>query len=229
MIKNLINKMFYSSERTIIDSQTWMIQNLNVDRYQDGSLIPQAKSNDQWVSFGEEHKGCWCYYNNDQHNGEKFGKLYNWFALDTERCHGGIAPKGWHIPSFNEYFQLLKNLGVKGSRDESNNVRAANELKGIDRYSNRKINWNGLLGGIRITDGNFLKIDQLGSWWTTTELIREALESDSLLADSFNAYLEEDKIDAWCLRLDQSSFENFQIMRFFPSTYGLSVRCIKNN
>lgn len=30
---------------------------------------------------------AWCYYENDASNGEKYGKLYNWFAINDPRGH----------------------------------------------------------------------------------------------------------------------------------------------
>ena len=44
--------------------------------------------------------GAWCYYNFDAKNGKKYGKLYNFAAVKDPR---GIAPKGFHIPTYLEY------------------------------------------------------------------------------------------------------------------------------
>ena len=32
----------------VIGNQTWMAENLNVDRFRNGDLIPEAKSNEEW-------------------------------------------------------------------------------------------------------------------------------------------------------------------------------------
>ncbi len=81
-----------------IGSQLWMANNLNEDKYADGSEIPEAKTSSEWIKYGYEKKGCWCYYDNDQKHGELFGKLYNWHVAN-DTVHGGISPPGWHIPN----------------------------------------------------------------------------------------------------------------------------------
>lgn len=73
--------------------------NLNTDRFRNGDLIPEAKSNEEWIEAGKNKQPAWCYYNNDPANGEKYGKLYNWYAVNDPR---GLAPEGYHIPTIEE-------------------------------------------------------------------------------------------------------------------------------
>ncbi|MBK7522649.1 MAG: fibrobacter succinogenes major paralogous domain-containing protein [Saprospiraceae bacterium] len=40
--------------------------------------------------------------------GGKFGKLYNWYAINDPR---GLAPQGWHIPNDEEWTTLETTLG----------------------------------------------------------------------------------------------------------------------
>ncbi|MFM7684026.1 MAG: FISUMP domain-containing protein [Bacteroidota bacterium] len=47
---------------------------------------------------------AWCYYNYDPKNGTKYGKLYNWFAVNNSR---GLAPKGWHIATNDEWSEFI--------------------------------------------------------------------------------------------------------------------------
>jgi uncharacterized protein (TIGR02145 family) len=91
-----------------IGTQTWMIENLNVERFRNGDLIPQAKTNDEWERAGENKKPAWCYYDNDPKNGAKYGKLYNWYAVNDPR---GLAPAGWHVPTDTEWTTLGDYLG----------------------------------------------------------------------------------------------------------------------
>ena len=55
-----------------------------------------------------EGKSGWCYYDNKIENGKKFGKLYNWFAVNDKR---GLAPAGWHISSDSECRYTTDFLG----------------------------------------------------------------------------------------------------------------------
>src|SRR3990167_4693930 len=64
-----------------IGTQEWMSRDLNVVHYRNGDTIPEARSEEEWKSYGKAGKGCWCYYNNDSTNGLKYGKLYNGYAV----------------------------------------------------------------------------------------------------------------------------------------------------
>jgi hypothetical protein len=89
---------YYESVR--IGDQLWMTRNLDVDRFRNGDLIPHVKSDEEWIKAGENGQPAWCYYDNDPKNGKKYGKLYNWFAVNDPR---GLAPKSWHVPTDEEW------------------------------------------------------------------------------------------------------------------------------
>jgi uncharacterized protein (TIGR02145 family) len=91
-----------------IGRHVWMAENLNVDKFRNGDPIPQAKTLEEWDSAREKKQPAWCYYNNEPANGMKYGKLYNWYAVNDER---GLAPEGWHIPSDAEWTILTNFLG----------------------------------------------------------------------------------------------------------------------
>ena len=79
-----------------IGSQVWMNKNLDADKFRNGDPIPQAKTLEEWEEFSNKKQPAWSYYENDSVNGEKYGKLYNWYAVNDPR---GLAPKGWHVAS----------------------------------------------------------------------------------------------------------------------------------
>ncbi len=91
-----------------IHSQLWMAENLNVDTYRNGELILHADTLEKWERYGKEKKGCWCYYDNNEVNGRKFGKLYNWYAVNDPR---GIAPVGYKVPGNQDWEMLIDKLG----------------------------------------------------------------------------------------------------------------------
>lgn len=90
--------------------------NLDVDKYRNGELIPEARSDEEWIKYGSEKVGCWCYYDNDPENGKKYGKLYNWYAVNDER---GLAPVGWRIPSDKEWSNLTISTFPCGYRNHN--------------------------------------------------------------------------------------------------------------
>ncbi len=101
-----INGQTYKT--VVIDTQTWMAENLNVSTFRNGDPIPQAKTDEEWKAAGENKQPAWCYYDNDTANGAKYGKLYNWFAVNDSR---GLAPAGYHIPTDEEWTTLHYYLG----------------------------------------------------------------------------------------------------------------------
>jgi uncharacterized protein (TIGR02145 family) len=101
-----------------IGEQEWMAENLNTDRFRNGDLIPEAKTDEEWQKAGANKQPAWCYYDNDPVNGTKYGKLYNWYAVNDPR---GLASVGYHIPSDAEWDVLTTYLGedVAGKKMKS--------------------------------------------------------------------------------------------------------------
>jgi uncharacterized protein (TIGR02145 family) len=139
-----------------IGIQEWSVENLNVDRFRNGDLIPEAKSTEEWIASGESGKPAWCYYENDNEKGGKYGKLYNWYAVSDKR---GLAPEGWHIPTIAE----LKTLGTTVNNN-------SNVLKEIGQYTGTNTSgFSALLAGYREPHGNFTVLGDYTGFWSSTE------------------------------------------------------------
>lgn len=69
-------------EEVKVGDQIWMGRNLDVSTFRNGDPIPYAETDEEWEEAGENGEPAWCYYDNDPENGEKYGKLYNWYAVD---------------------------------------------------------------------------------------------------------------------------------------------------
>lgn len=91
----------------LIGAQIWTTENLEVSHFRNGEIIPEVSNFEDWMKAGENKQPAWCYYNNDSLYGKKHGKLYNWFAVIDPR---GLAPIGYHIPSQEEWDQLIRTL-----------------------------------------------------------------------------------------------------------------------
>jgi len=150
-------------KRVKIGNQEWMSENLNVSTFRSGDIIYEAKTNEEWEKARAEGKPAWCYYDSKPDNGKKYGKLYNWYAVNDIK---GLAPEGWHIPSDEEWNKLVEYLGtsdagikIKGTSGWNNNGNGTNEC-----------GFNGLPGGYRYSsDGTFNNIGDYGYWWSSTE------------------------------------------------------------
>ena len=141
-----------------IGNQTWMAQNLNVDKFNNGDIIPEAKSREEWEKAGKNAEPAWCYYDNDLSNGIKYGRLYNWYAVIDSR---GLAPKGYHIPSEDEWSELAVFLTGEFAGEKMKSKWGWNKFGGGTNESG----FCGLPGGMRGESGIFYNLNDSGNWW----------------------------------------------------------------
>jgi uncharacterized protein (TIGR02145 family) len=183
-----------------IGNQTWTSSNLNVTTFQNGDTIPQAKTDEEWITAGKEGKAEWCYYNNDSSNATIYGRLYNFYAIADPR---GIAPEGFRIPTIEDWNELENYLGgfeVAGGKLKN--------TKGWHTVNGSNISgFSGLPGGSRSVKESFKELGEYCYWWSSTQT--------------------EWNLDfAFMKRLDDSN--NFFYTDDTPKIRGCSVRCIKN-
>ena len=142
-----------------IGNQVWTSKNLNESTYRNGDTIPQVQDTTAWVKL---KTGAWCYYENKTSNGTKYGKLYNWYAVNDPR---GLAPIGYHIPTLAELTILSQNLGDEaGTKMKSNIGWDGTNTSGFD----------GLPGGFRGGNGGFKYIGSFGGWWSSKKDVNSA-------------------------------------------------------
>ena len=96
----------------LIGEQCWMRENLRTTRYQDGTAIEAGSSTSTITPY--RYAPC-----GNEDNVPLGGYLYNWPAV----MHGatssnsnpsgvqGICPSGWHVPSTQEWWQLIDYVG----------------------------------------------------------------------------------------------------------------------
>lgn len=143
----------------------WMINNLETQVYCNGDTIPNVQETDSWQNL---KTGAWCYYNNDESFGKKYGKIYNGFAVIDGR---GFCPCGWRVASLSDWEELSETYGGDAFSHHSlkSDTNWANTFNG-----NNSSNFNALPTGYRPTpqEGgeNRNDFDGLsgGVWWTSS-------------------------------------------------------------
>jgi len=158
-----------------IGTQTWMAENLRVGKYRDGTLIPNVTDNIQWAN---NTAGAWCYYNNDANNNIAFGKLYNFYAVNNSK---NICPSGWHIPTDEDWNNLVKFLDPSFALIGYQSIIAGGNMKSDcpklwqspNTNANNTSGFSGLPGGARNTDGSFVSLGLGGSWWSSTQPVND--------------------------------------------------------
>jgi uncharacterized protein (TIGR02145 family) len=181
----------------VIGSQTWMGENLKVSRYNDGSPIPYVVENAEWSSLST---GAWSYYDHDESYNGVYGKLYNWYAVNT----GKLCPTGWHVPSEAEWIALGNYLGgdpVAGGKLKEVGTAHWNAP---NTGATDEVGFTGLPGGERSDSGSFVNVKGYGYWWST----------------SFSGQL---------IRRIRLNRDNTYVLRDFDrKRYGFSIRCLQD-
>lgn len=96
-----------------IGTQKWIVENLRVTHYADGTLIPEITDQATWDA---DKTGARCWYNNDETTYADYGLLYNWYAVNNsnELCYferDGVQETGWRIPTKVDFETLFDFLG----------------------------------------------------------------------------------------------------------------------
>jgi uncharacterized protein (TIGR02145 family) len=203
----LISFSFISFSQTVtIGTQVWMDKNLDVSTFRNGDPIKQVKSNEEWGKAETEGVPAWCYYENKKKNNKKYGKLYNWYAVNDPR---GLAPVGYHVPTETELYQLSEYLSPgeeganAGKKMKSTNGWQSNE--GKEGNGTNEIGFNGLPGGFRTNGGEFLNQGENGYWFSATE-------GSKMSATTFELYNRD--VSLWISNYRKGG--------------GFSVRCVKD-
>jgi uncharacterized protein (TIGR02145 family) len=170
-----------------IGKQEWMTENLNVDKFRNGDQIPEAKTDKEWMEAGNKKLPAWCYYDNKLANGKKYGKLYNWYAVNDPR---GLSPEGWHVPSEEDFKILAKYLGKK----------AAKKIKDPQKWPNKDVSNES--GFSIIPSGFCTQYGAFGGLWQRTFLWSSTEEyNDSAIVLTVGDELDEVIFDSsFCSR-----------------------------
>lgn len=157
-----------------IGTQTWMVENLRVTHYRDGTAIPNVTTNSSWTTLTT---GAWCDYSNNSSNGSIYGHLYNVYVVRNSK---NVCPLGWHLPSISEFQTLVSYLGgdtlIAGRKLIESGIShwiketGANNLSGFTALPSGVRNHLGVYGGGGNSDGSgsAMAINICGLLWSST-------------------------------------------------------------
>jgi len=193
----------------VIASQTWMVENWKCTHYDNGDLIPNVTDDSNWI---HTTTGAMCWYNNDRAKYDSvYGAMYNWYAVNDPR---GLAPKGWHVPNYNDWEALTKSIGgweVAGGNIKEKGIK---HWKSPNTGATNSSGFTALPGGDRAGNlgnkkGRFIDLTTDAVFWTSD---RAPFENS-----------------AW------ATYTSYNISTLYPgvvafgATGGFSVRLIKDN
>lgn len=185
-----------------IGDQWWMAENLKSTKYNDNTPILNIIDDLEWKN---SIAGAYCNYNNDPEHSKAYGRLYNWYAVNT----GKLAPAGWHVATDADWTALANALG--GASDAGPKLKES----GIAHWNSpnagatNSSGFTALPGGYRGTSLNstaFFSIGNSANWWTATQG-----GNNSNTGVGYYLYPE-------------AEVYRDEILKF----YGFSVRCVKD-
>ena len=200
-----------------IGPQTWLVENLQTTKFNDGTSIPLVTDNTEWFNLTTPG---YCWYGNDVSNSkDAYGALYNWYTVEK----GNLCPKGWHIPDDSEWtimedYLIANGFNYDGSTSENliaKSIATAYDWEGSsfpgvvgNTDFPLKINSTGfsaLPGGNRMSIGLFDYYGGAGVWWSATEA---------------------DLLTAWSRYIISTS--GSMTRAYFSKNGGFSARCVKD-
>jgi len=181
-----------------IGTQTWIAENLKTSRYNDGTAIPNVTNETQWNNLSS---GAYAVYDNNTVHDDTYGKLYNWYAVNT----GKLCPKGWHVPTLAEWEALRDYLGWDSAGGK---LKSTSSLwKAPNTGATNSSGFSAIPGGKRAY-GIYMMMNDYSFFWSS--------ESSSI-QKSYYAFAVYD-------------YEGFVLGDFADSekNYGHSCRCLKD-
>ncbi|MFN2371732.1 MAG: fibrobacter succinogenes major paralogous domain-containing protein, partial [Candidatus Krumholzibacteriia bacterium] len=196
-----------------IGNQVWMVENLKVTHFKDGTAINHVVQDD-WFGYPF---AAYCDYLDNPTWSASYGRLYNWSAVMDPK---GLAPEGWRIPNDNDWQVLEMSAGMlaaeadimnawRGS-DEGGKLKEAGTSHWVipNTGATDEFGFAAMPGGWRGAGGHESSVELAGRYWTS---------------NIYNGGLYE--YDALFRGLD---YNRADILRgHLPRGTGMSVRCIK--
>ena len=182
----------------IVGTQIWLKQNLNTTHYCNGDAIPNVTDITTWSHLAT---GAYCNYDNNASNATIYGRLYNWYTVNT----ANLCPTGWHVPSDVEWTTLTTYLGGESIAGGKLKEAGLNHWQNPNIAATNETGFTALPSGLRGNNGNFNNIASSGYWWSSTE---NSISSAS----------------SWYIFHEYSNIGNDNSIE----QMGFSVRCVKD-
>ncbi len=140
-------------------------------------------------------------------NYKTYGVLYNWSAALT------ACPSGWHLPSENEWIELIDYLGGKEVAGNKLKEKGNVYWKRLPKTeANNESGFTALPGGCRTYRGEFMYLSDYVLWWSTKE--------------GYEVSDKGEKYPAWTISVESWGGRVYNL--YYDKDLGVSVRCLKD-
>jgi uncharacterized protein (TIGR02145 family) len=223
-VHNLIESSIYLTDydnniytSVIIGNQEWIVENLKVTHYADGTSIPNLTDNTEWKA---DTTGAYCWYDNDRDYKTPYGALYNQYAVNNVHNlvyfkRGGVHEPGWRVPTTADILTLIDVLGAGDWSVVGGKLKEIGEIhwNTPNEGATDEVGWKGIGGGNRYID--ILTGDGFGSMHVF---------GDYLTSEYGPGWEEGEFAYSYYLDYNETSISAGN----FPRYCGQSVRCIRN-
>lgn len=178
-----------------IGGETWFAENLD---YEINGL--EIISDTDWEN--NNAADGWCRHPDSQ-EGDKYGILYQYNAAMN------ACPDGWHVPSEEEWNQLIIAIG-ENPETYYNDAHPLTDTSVVSPEGDKGTNTTGfsaLMGGYRDIPGIYDDWQIKGRWWSSTIVNGDVSVYDIDSHDDFGLFLDSQ----------------------FDTRQGVAVRCVKDD
>jgi uncharacterized protein (TIGR02145 family) len=176
----------------------------------DGKVYKTVKIGEQvWMAENLNYEVAGSCYKNDPANGDKYGKLYNYKTAMK------VCPPGWHLPSDEEWQELVDFAGGKEIAGKKLKAKSEwpSDIDGHSGCGTDEFGFSALPGGCCNASGMFGNVGNYGYWWSATR----SGGSYAYHPGMYCVYARNMTKMADVSRLD------------FANAYLFSVRCLKDS
>ncbi|MBN2772688.1 MAG: hypothetical protein JXR31_00470 [Prolixibacteraceae bacterium] len=146
-----------------IGTQTWMAENLRAKKFNDH--IDILSRNNMSYYFSTYYKPAFCIYNNSLYYYNRYGALYDWELVWTEK----LCPIGWHVPSLDEWVELMDYLGGYEIAGGKLKQTGTEHWKYPNGNASDYVGFGGLPGGANFNEEKgYEQVWESGFWWSST-------------------------------------------------------------
>ncbi|MDD2550415.1 MAG: FISUMP domain-containing protein, partial [Bacteroidales bacterium] len=150
-----------------IGTQKWMGKNLETTQLNDGTAI----DNNTGTNWTTDVTPAYCWYNDDIINKDRYGALYNFHAVATEK----LCPVGWHVPTDEDWNILETFLDPLGDDNAGGKMKSPRtEPEAHPRWDSpnegatNESGFSALPGGFRSVGDGFQYVGHHGRWWSSS-------------------------------------------------------------
>jgi len=155
-----------------LGDQEWMNRNLETKYFSNGEKI--ITTNPPTLNIEQEDKPVyqWAYAYSEEtlHLIEDYGRAYTWYTATDSRK---LCPAGWHLPSLNEWNELLTHMG--GDTLTYRDFRSFFNYQ-WDSWLNTGAtegSFEAQMAGFRDINGQYMNGNYGTFWWSVTEASSE--------------------------------------------------------